>query len=315
MAIKIGYSNEKGGVTKTASTATHGTSLSLVGSRVLVFDVDPQAHTCDVLGRNRRFNKGKTIKEVLLGEVSLKEAIIPTYIHPETMQFFDPARTSEHVQPRRGPDLVPITLAANSLDFDLKSRVTYWNEQLREAIAPLEDDYDYMVFDCAPGLLAGTMNVYTAADYMVFPLIPEKHAIEGLQGAIGTLQETKKRANPNLKVAGTYFNKVQNWRVHKNMMANVQELIEGSKLAIPLCETYIEQSKDFGESLEQGSLIVLDNPYSKCAKSYWYVLHELLQHIGGPAQTKVASMVQKMRQDDQQQAEEKIQKKQAAKQG
>ncbi|TMC14215.1 MAG: hypothetical protein E6J34_23915 [Chloroflexi bacterium] len=117
----IAYTSEKGGVVKTGSTTMHAvllaTTLASIGMRVLVFDIDPQAHTGRFLGHPRETHVGPTIKDVILdetGAISLKEVILPTYIHPETAQFVPASQVKGQVV--RGPDLVPITLAANTLD-------------------------------------------------------------------------------------------------------------------------------------------------------------------------------------------------------
>ena len=180
----IAYTSEKGGVVKTGSTTMHAvllaTTLASIGMRVLVFDIDPQAHTGRFLGHPRETHVGPTIKDVILdetGAISLKEVILPTYIHPETAQFVPASQVKGQVV--RGPDLVPITLAANTLDFDMKSKLAYWPERIAEILQPVLNDYAYCLFDCPPGLLAPTMSVYAAVDFLAFPITPDILGVEG----------------------------------------------------------------------------------------------------------------------------------------
>jgi len=119
------------------------------------------------------------------------------------------------------------------------------------------------------------------------------------------MQQTQKR-NTKLRAAGAFFNRVHNWRTSKEVMRQVAELIEESKLDIPLVQTTISESKDYDEAItEDGSLVVLSRPESRCARSYWYVLDELLDRIGGPAQPLVKNSVAKMKKEDQEIEEER----------
>ena len=307
--LTIAYTSEKGGVVKTGSTTMHAvllaTILASIGKRVLVLDIDPQGHTGALLGHRRENHRGPTIKDVILdetGNVSLKDVIIPTYIDPVTTQFVGVGYQGQVV---RGPDLVPITLSANSLDFDMKSRFEYWPERIAEILQPIQDDYSYGLFDCPPGLLAPTMSVYSAVDFLAFPITPDLLGVEGFQGAISAMQRTQKR-NTKLRAAGAFFNKVHNWRTDKDVMRQVAELIQQSRLDIPLLQTYVSESKDYNEAItEDRSLVVLSRPDTKCARSYWYILDELLDRVGGPAQPLVKNIAIKMKEEDQRMEEER----------
>lgn len=302
----IAYTSEKGGVFKTGGTTMHAlilaTALASIGERVLVFDMDPQGHTENLLGHPRERHVGPTIKEVILQDIPLREVIRPTRIDPQTAQFVDETFEGATVA---GPDLVPITLAANSLDFDMKSNLDYWPERMAEILATIDKEYSYKLFDCPPGLLAPTMSVYTAVDFLAFPVTPNKLGVEGLQGAIGAMQRTQKR-NKNLKAAGAFFSRVHNWRTDKFIMEQVAALIQQSGLDIPLLTSYIPESKDYDEAItEDGSLVVLSRPDSKLARACWYVLDELLVRVGGPAQPLIHSIVTQMKQQDQAAEEER----------
>lgn len=318
--LTIAYTSEKGGVVKTGSTTMHAvllaTILASIGKRVLVLDIDPQGHTGTLLGHRRDTHEGPTIKDVILdttGAISLKDVIIPTYIDPETARFVD----ARHIQGQvvRGPDLVPITLAANTLDFDMKSNNPYWPERVAEILQPVSEDYAYGLFDCPPGLSAPTMSVYAAVNFLAFPITPDILGVEGFQGAISAMQRTQKR-NTKLRAAGAFFSKVHNWRTDKDVMEQVTDLIQQSKLNVPLLKTTIGESKDYNEAItEDGSLVVLSRPESKCARSYWYVLDELLEHIGGPAQPLVRNIVLKMQEEDRKLEEDRRSQKKVVQKG
>src|SRR5579885_3694706 len=97
-AIVLAAVNEKGGVTKTTTTANIAAMLSRLGSRVLAIDGDPQGHLTFTFGYERNLLE-KTLSEVLHGKATLSEVILPTFIHPQTLAFYDPRETKErHAQ-------------------------------------------------------------------------------------------------------------------------------------------------------------------------------------------------------------------------
>lgn len=316
--LTIAYTSEKGGVVKTGSTVMHSvilaTLLAPIGKRILVLDIDPQGHAGTLLGHRRDAYKGPTIKEALLdktGTITLKDVIVPTYIDPETAQFID----SNHGTAVRGPDLVPIASSANSLDYEMRANFDYWPERMAEILQPISNDYAYALFDCPPGLSAPTMSAYAAVDFLAFPITPDPLGVEGFQGAITAMQRTQKR-NTKLRAAGAFFSKVHTWRTDKNVMEQVGELIQQSRLDIPLLQTTIAESKDYNEAItEDHSLVVLSRPDSKCARAYWHVLDELLERIGGPAQPLVRNVVLKMKEEDQKMEEERKSQKKATQKG
>jgi len=318
--LTIAYTSEKGGVVKTGSTTMHAvllaTTLASIGKRVIVFDIDPQGHTGKLLGHPREMHAGPTIKDVILdetGAVTLKDVIVPTYINPETARFVAAKQATGELV--RGPDLVPITLAANTLDFDMKSKLDYWPDRISEILQPLQDDYAYGLFDCPPGLLAPTMSVYSAVNFLAFPITPDVLGVEGFQGAVSAMQKAQKR-NTTLRAAGAFFTKVHNWRTDKDVMEQVAELIQHSNLDVPLFGTTVPESKDYNEAItEDGSLVVLSRPDSKCARSYWYILDNLLDRVGGSAQPLVKSVVTTMREEDQKVEEERKQSRKVQRKG
>jgi cellulose biosynthesis protein BcsQ len=326
----IGYSSEKGGVVKTGSAVLQSIILAIAlatlkkvlqesqqaeGTKskkpVVLFDLDPQAQAGQLLGYPRDSHTGPMIKDVILEEtikdenrtITLQDIIKPTYIDQKTARFVDITQFEGEVV--QGPDYVPITLDANTLDFDMKSKLPYWPERMAEIMQQVQDIYEYAVFDLPPGLLAPTMSTYAALDYLAFPMTPDTVGVAGFQGALRAMQRTQSR-NKKLRAAGAYFTRVHTWVTDKEVMKQVQQLIQASGLDIPLLEAIIPESKDHNESItHDGSLVVLSRPGSKCARAHWYVLHALLERIGGPAQPVVQTAVLKMKQEDEQLATER----------
>ncbi len=311
------FGNEKGGVTKTTTTAMLSAILATqLGYRVLVIGGDPQSNIENLFGFLREdIPDGHTLFDVLQEKCTLQEAILPTTLDPATMNFFD-HRTltlSEETPPLRGPDLVPSNLSATDADFILKAK-DYWNEVLRDALEPFRMHYDYIFMDSAPSLGAITFSGFTAADFVVIPIVPERLAVEGVLGILGVIKRVQRKANPGLKVAGFILSKVQNWKSHRTMTQDFKEFTEKNEdlrtLNLRIFEAEIKQNAEFANSLDNRSLIVLDNPENDHARAYWYVLDELLQIIEGPAKDDVHKIVQDMKTQDQDRQRSKGRRKQ-----
>jgi cellulose biosynthesis protein BcsQ len=134
------------------------------------------------------------------------------------------------------------------------------------------------------------------ANYVAIPLTPETLNLEGMLGLLGVIGQAQARANPHLKTAGIILNKLQpNWRSHKKQALGIRNWEQRENVFA----TEIKNNVSVVNSLDSQSLIVLDQPESEHARVYWYLLNDLLQVIGGPAQADVAEIVANMRKQDQ----------------
>jgi chromosome partitioning protein len=146
---------------------------------VLLVDIDPQGNATMGSGIDKR-ELEHSITEVLLAECSAADAIVPT---------------------GEGYDLLPgnIDLTAAELQLmDLKSR----EARLKDALAPVRANYDYILIDCPPSLSLLTLNALAAADGVLVPMQCEYFALEGLSSLIDTIEALKLKLNPKLKIFG-----------------------------------------------------------------------------------------------------------------
>ncbi len=167
-AITLAAVNEKGGVTKTTTTANLAVMLSRLGLRVLAVDGDPQGHLTFTFGYERNTLE-RTLYDVMLGTTGLQEVILPTYIHPAKLSFFDPGVAQPPAELVRGPDLVPVNMRASAADGELRGKLT-WPTLLRKALAPVMSLYDYVLIDTNPSLVGLTVNALCASQSSLFPL-------------------------------------------------------------------------------------------------------------------------------------------------
>jgi chromosome partitioning protein len=72
--------------------------------------------------------------------------------------------------------------------------------RLRDALAPVLEDYDFVVIDCPPALNMLTVNGFAAADSVIIPMQCEYYALEGLSDLVGTLRKVKQNLNPRIEI-------------------------------------------------------------------------------------------------------------------
>jgi chromosome partitioning protein len=177
MGLTFAIANQKGGVGKTATVVNLGAALALDGFRVLVIDLDSQGSATSGLGEAH--TKGSSSYEVLIGELSAAAAVRPTGIE----KLF----------------LVPGTRDLAGAEVEL---VSYPDRQsrLRQQLASVRDDYDYILVDCPPSLGMLTLNALCASDAVIVPLQCEFYALEGLGALVETLERVRSSFHADLRI-------------------------------------------------------------------------------------------------------------------
>ena len=174
---KIAVLNQKGGVGKTTTVVNIAAALANIGQRTLAIDLDPQAHLTTHLGVNPDEITGGTYK-VLMQSASAE---------------------SEMMLVRPNLWLLPANIDLVGAESELVSVVSR-ETILREALAGLDDKFDYVLIDCAPSLGLLTLNALAAVDEILIPLQPHFLALQGLGKLLQTVSLVNKRINPALKV-------------------------------------------------------------------------------------------------------------------
>ena len=176
---KIAVLNQKGGVGKTTTVVNTAAALAGMGSKVVVVDLDPQAHLTIHLGLEPQTISASSY-EVLTKEAKFEEEIL--LVRPNLW-------------------LLPANINLVGAESELVS-VVGRETILREAIGSVEDKFDYLMIDCPPSLGLLTLNALAAAEEVLIPLQPHFLALQGFGKLLQTVELVNKRINPDLKVQG-----------------------------------------------------------------------------------------------------------------
>ena len=181
MGKVIAISNQKGGVGKTTTSINLASGLAHVGKKVLLIDFDSQGNATQGLNASQN-NSQATIHSVLMEGVPIQQAIVPK------------------MNPRI--DIVPANINLAGADLDMDKMEAGKEELLKKAIAPIRDQYDYIIIDCPPSLGLLNTNALTAADSILIPVQCEYYALEGVTQLLITIRLVQRTSNRNLKIEG-----------------------------------------------------------------------------------------------------------------
>ncbi len=176
----ISVSNQKGGVGKTTTAVNLGASLSVLGKKVLLLDLDSQANASTGLGIDIG-KVDKNIYNVMIGDSSIADVLQET---PVKNFYVAPSHT----------DLIAVEVEL--VASKMRERI------MANEIAKLNSGFDYIIIDCPPSLGLLTLNALTASDSIIIPVQCEYYALEGLKSLLNTLQLVRKRLNPSISIEG-----------------------------------------------------------------------------------------------------------------
>lgn len=252
MPRTIAVASQKGGVGKTTTAISLGSCLAQESRRVLLVDVDPQGNASSGLGINGN-DKTNTVYEVLIGASSVREAITPTSL--------------------ANLDLIPSGQRLSGAEVELVT-IDGRESRLKDAIAELRDEYDYILVDCPPSLGLLTLNALTAADSVLIPLQCEYLALEGLTQLIGAIRRVQEHLNPSLRIEGVLLTMFD---ARLNLSQQVAD--EARRFfSDRVYRSVIPRNVKLSEAPSFGKPIVLYDPHSTGAESYRELAREVLEH-------------------------------------
>lgn len=179
MSKVLAIANQKGGVGKTTTAVNLAASLAATKRKVLLVDLDPQGNATMGSGINK-YDLELSLYEVLVGAASATAALVKT--------------------PEAGFDLLPANGDLTAAEVELMN-LPKREYRLRDALAEVASQYDYILIDCPPSLNMLTVNALVAAQGVIIPMQCEYYALEGLSALLQTI-ESIKTLNPKLEVEG-----------------------------------------------------------------------------------------------------------------
>ncbi|MBQ1982400.1 MAG: ParA family protein, partial [Clostridia bacterium] len=172
--------------------------------------------------------------------------------------------------------LIPANMSLAGTEFDLLQEDTDepW-AQMRNAFAPIKDDYDYIIIDCPPSLGMLTMNSLSASDGVVVPMQCEFYALEGLSQLMITISKIKAHYNNKLTVTGILLT------MYTNRLLLTQQVKNEIKkhYAGKLFETHISRGVKLSEAPGFGMPVYYHDKRGKGSNEYLAVANELSTRI------------------------------------
>ena len=246
----IALANQKGGVGKTTTTINLAASLATLEKTVLVVDADPQANSSSGLGVDIK-QVESSLYECIIDHVDVRDAIYTTDVE--------------------GLDIIPSHINLVGAEIEMLN-MNNREKILRNMLAPIIDEYDYILIDCCPSLGLTTVNSLTAADSVIIPVQCEYFALEGISKLLNTIKIIKSKLNPKLEIEGfllTMYDsrlKLAN-QIYDEVKRHFQELV---------FKTVIQRNVKLSESPSHGLPVILYDADSTGSKNHLALAKEII---------------------------------------
>ncbi len=245
----ISISNQKGGVGKTTTAINLGTALAAANKKILIIDLDSQRNATTGLGINHHTTNSY---QLLLGKITAEQAIIATKI------------PNLH--------LIPSSVDLSGAEIEL-THMQNREYLLKNALASIKGQFDYILIDCPPALGYLTLNALCASNSVMVPLQCEFYALEGLSHLLKTIGRVKQKLNPLLNIEGIVLTMYDKRNNLSDLVANDVKNHLGDKVY----QTIIPRNIRISEAPSHGKPVLLYDYQCSGSTAYIDLAGEILQ--------------------------------------
>ena len=253
MAKIFCVANQKGGVGKTTTTVNLAAGLAKIGQRVLMVDLDPQGNATMGSGVDKR-SLAVSVYEVLVDGVPLRQAAV--------------------LAEKCGYQVVGANRELAGAEIELV-QLPQREMRLKNALAEVDADYDFVLIDCPPSLSMLTLNGLCAAHGVVVPMQCEYFALEGVTDLVHTIKQVHANLNPDLQIIGLL-------RVMFDPRTTLQQQVSEqlkSHFGDKVFNTVIPRNVRLAEAPSYGLPGVVFDPSAKGSQAFIAFAQEMVERV------------------------------------
>ncbi len=241
----IAFANHKGGVGKTTTTVNVGSILANRGKKVLVIDMDAQAHLTSSLLSNEP-------DESIYYALTLRQKYLPIIPASDNL------------------DIVPSSLQLAVAELEMTSAINR-ERILARLIEPIKGNYDYILIDCPPTLTLLTLNALAAANEIIVPLIAEVLPFKGMKMINDFIDTVHTQLNPAAHLTGVLITRWESSKLSRDIEDGLRQ-----QLGSLIFQTKIRKNVRAAEAPLQNQSIIEYAPKSNAAQDYRAFVDEML---------------------------------------
>lgn len=243
------FLNYKGGTGKTSISVAYGYYLAQLGKKVLMVDLDAQAHLTTCLNQEG-VQHNKSLYSVIVKKESLSEMVVPTTL--STLS------------------LVPSSLSLSAVELSL-FKMPSRGFKLRQVLKTVEKDYDYIIMDSAPSIGLLSLNAILAADEILIPVLADFLSFHGLKILLETLVSIEKDFQFYLEKIHIFLNRYNcNYSICKESKEAIHKFYPEYSL-----KTVINESHEIIDASSVGKSIFELNANSKASQDIKNLVDEV----------------------------------------